>query len=89
MEDTGCLEGINKIPQSDRDRAWLAGTASCAMLVGLPERGTAESFSWCSCWSLLLTPAEAVAQLSLLGLITAIADTALPNWTAGVSVKCL
>jgi hypothetical protein len=29
------LEGINRTPQSDRDRAWLAGTASCAMLVGL------------------------------------------------------
>ena len=29
------MEGINRTPQSDRDRAWLAGTASCAMLVGL------------------------------------------------------
>ena len=26
---------INRTPQSDGDRAWLAGTASCAMLVGL------------------------------------------------------
>ena len=30
-----------------------------------PERGTAENFSWCSCWSLLLTQAE--AWLFLLG----------------------
>ena len=29
------MEGINRTPQSDGDRAWLAGTASCAMLVGL------------------------------------------------------
>jgi hypothetical protein len=29
------LEGINRTPQSDRNRAWLAGTASCATLVGL------------------------------------------------------
>jgi hypothetical protein len=32
-------------------------------------RGTAESFSWCSCWpwSFLLTSARAEAWLSLLG----------------------
>jgi len=35
MEDTRCLEGINRTPRSDGDRAWLASTASCAMLVGL------------------------------------------------------
>jgi hypothetical protein len=35
VEDTGCLEGINGTPQSDGDRAWRVGTASCAMLVGL------------------------------------------------------
>ena len=29
------MEGINRTPQSDGDRAWLAGTASCATLVGL------------------------------------------------------
>ena len=29
------MEGINRTPWSDRDRAWLAGTASCAKLVGL------------------------------------------------------
>ena len=28
------MEGINGTPQSDGDRAWLAGTASCTMLVG-------------------------------------------------------
>ena len=32
------MEGINRTPQSDRDRAWLAGTASCAMLVGLDSQ---------------------------------------------------
>ena len=35
MEDTGHLKGINRTPQNDGDRAWLAGTASCATLVGL------------------------------------------------------
>jgi hypothetical protein len=35
MEDTWCLEGINRTSQSGGDRAWLAGTASFAMLVGL------------------------------------------------------
>ena len=35
VKDNWCLEGINRTPQSDRDRAWLAGIASCAMLVGL------------------------------------------------------
>ena len=35
MEDTWCLEGINMTLWSDRDRAWLAGTASCATHVGL------------------------------------------------------
>ena len=29
------MEGIKRTPQSDGDRAWLAGTASCAMLVDL------------------------------------------------------
>ena len=29
------MEGINRTLQSDRDRTWLAGTASCATLVGL------------------------------------------------------
>ena len=92
------MEGINRTPWSDGDRVWLAGTASCAMLVGLtssadlhfPERGTAENFSWCSCWSLLLTGAKAEAWLSLLGLITAVvAKPTLPNRTTGVSMKCL
>ena len=35
MEDKRYLEGINRTPQSDGDRAWLAGTDSCAMLAGL------------------------------------------------------
>ena len=65
MDDTWCLEGINRTPQSDDDRVWLAGTASCTTLVGLksswifpdvhfPEKGTAGNF-WCFCWFLLLT----------------------------------
>ena len=29
------MDGINRTPWSDGDRAWLAGTASCTMLVGL------------------------------------------------------
>ena len=29
------MEGINRTPLSDGDRAWLAGTANCALLVGL------------------------------------------------------
>lgn len=34
MEDTWCLEGITRTPCSDGDRAWLVGTAGCAVLVG-------------------------------------------------------
>ena len=37
------MEGINRTPQSDGDRAWLAGTASCAMLVGLASLLTFSS----------------------------------------------
>ena len=29
------MEGIDRTSLSDGDRAWLAGTASCATLVGL------------------------------------------------------
>ena len=29
------MEGINRTQQSDGERAWLAGTTSCAMLLGL------------------------------------------------------
>ena len=56
--------------------------------LGFLERGTVENF-WRSCWSLLLTQAEAEAWLSLLGCVTAVANPALPNWTAGLSMKCL
>jgi hypothetical protein len=35
VEDKLYLEGINRTPQSDGKCAWLAGTASCAALVGL------------------------------------------------------
>ena len=29
------IGGINRTPRNDGDRAWVAGIASCAMLVGL------------------------------------------------------
>jgi hypothetical protein len=89
------LEGINRTPQSDRDRAWLAGTASCAVLMGLSfpliftSLREAQPRTWCSCRSLLLAQAEAEAWLSLLGPITPVANPTLPNWTAGMSRKCL
>jgi len=35
VEDTWMFGGYNRTPWSDRDRAWLAGTVSCATLVGL------------------------------------------------------
>ena len=88
------MEGINRTPWSDGDRDWLAGTASCVMLVCLifadprfPERGTAENFSWCPSGSLLLTRAKAEVWLSLLGGVTAVANQTLLNWTAGISVS--
>jgi len=46
--------------------------ASYAMLVGLPERGTAKNFSWHPCGFLLLTGAESEAKLSLLGSFSAL-----------------
>jgi hypothetical protein len=71
MEGTWCMEGRNRTPQGDRDRAWLAGTAmglvSSLIFASLTERGISENFSWCPSWSLLLTHAEAEAWLSLLG----------------------
>jgi hypothetical protein len=78
--------GINRTPWSDRNL--LAGTARCAMLVGLlssqifTSLREAEYFSWCSSWSLLLTQAEAEAWLSLLGPVTAAANQTLQRWTA-------
>jgi hypothetical protein len=33
-----------------------------AVTLGVPERGTAKNFSWCSSWSLLLTGAEAESE---------------------------
>ena len=56
--------------------------------LGFLERGTVENF-WRSCWSLLLTQAEAEAWLSLPGHVTTVANPTLLNWTAGVSVKCM
>ena len=53
-----------------------------------PERGTAETRSWCSFW-FLLTRSEAEAWLSLLGSVTTVANPILPNWTAGGSMRCL
>ena len=93
MEDIGCLERINRTPWSDRERAWLAGTASCAMLVSVKSlkifvslRHKAENLFWCSCWSVLPTQAKAEGWLSLAGHVTAVANTPLPNWTADVSM---
>ena len=50
-----------------------------ALHIFVSLRGTAENFSWCSCWSLLLTQAEAEAWLSLLGPITSVANLTLLN----------
>ena len=81
-------------PNSAGGRAWLAYRASRAtvgsmssLIFPFTERGTAENFSWCSCWSLLLNQAEAEAWLSLLGHVTTVANPTLLNWTAGVSMK--
>ena len=90
--------GGDKQDFTERQRQSLACQYSqlcntCGSLVftdlHVPERGTAENFSWCSCWSFLLTQAEAEAWLSLLGCVTAVANPTLPNWTAGVSMRCL
>ena len=88
------MEGINRTPQSDGDRPWLAGTANCATLVGLTSsliftslREAQLRTSWCSCWSLLLTGTEAEAWLSLLGHVTTVAYLTLLNWTVEVFVE--
>ena len=48
MEDAGCLEGRNRTPWSDGDRAWLTSTASCAALalVGLKSESLLIFISW-------------------------------------------
>ena len=51
------------------------------------ERGTAENFSWHSCWSFLQTWAW-LFWLFLLGHATAAANPTLPNWTSVISVNC-
>ena len=78
------MEGRNRIPQSDGDRAWLAGTASCATLVGLLSsliftslrEAQLRTSPGLSGFLLLLTHAKAEAWLSLLGSATA-ADSCL------------
>jgi hypothetical protein len=50
-----------------------------------PERGLAENFSWCSCWSLLLTWAEAEGCLFLLGSATT-ADSCLLSQLYGTGL---
>ena len=60
------MEGINRTPWSDRDRAWLVGTASCAMLVGLTspretQLRTSPGVPVVPVWSLLLTRVNAEA----------------------------
>jgi hypothetical protein len=97
--DKWCLEGVKIGPIR---HWWQAYVASFAMLpwahififtdLHFPERGTAENFSWCPCWSwsLLLTCANsAKAWLFLLGhAITAMpflfAVLTLLNWTTGI-----
>ena len=66
-------------------------TVQCLWVSNLrfPERGTAENFSLCSCWFLLLTPPKAEIWLSLLGHVTAIASPNLPTELLVLSVKCL
>ena len=46
--------GINRTPRSDGDRAWLAGTASCAMLVGLRSSLIFTSLRERRSWELFL-----------------------------------
>ena len=79
VEDTWCLEGINRTWWSDGDRAWLAGTASYSMLVGLLSplifaslretqlrTSPGEPADPACCWL-----SEAEAWLSLLGSVRA------------------
>jgi len=97
MKEMLYLEGTNRTPQGDRERPWLAGTANSATPMGFqslliiifPEIDTIENFSWCYCLSALLTQAEAEGWLSLLGLVTTVAELTLTNWTAGISLNCL
>jgi hypothetical protein len=61
MEDAWCLEDINRTPQSDKVELCLLVQLAVQLYTDLhfPERSTAENFSWCCCWSLLLTHAKA------------------------------
>ena len=90
------MEGIKRTPQSDGDRGWLPGTASCTRFVDLASlfifavlKGTTKNFSWPPSESLLLTQAKAEACLSLLGHVTAVANPTLPNWTAAIFMRYL
>ena len=71
------MEGIKRTPQSDGDRGWLPGTASCTRFVDLASlfifavlKGTTKNFSWPPSESLLLTQAKAETWLSLLVSVT-------------------
>ena len=72
------MEDINRIPWSDRDRAWLAGTASCATLVGLASLLIFASLREAQ---LRASPGVPVglSWLSLIGHVTAVANPTLPN----------
>ena len=95
MEDTWYLEGINRTPQSDGDRAWLAGIASCATFVGLTsllifaslreaQQRTSGDPLGPSCWHV-----RRQRPGYLLGCAIVVAILTLLNWTTGVSVNCL
>ena len=60
------------------------GLESFLFFASLRERHSCELLVF-----LLVPPAEAEAWLSLLDHVTTVANPTLPNWTAGVSVRCL
>ena len=90
MEDMWCLESINGTPWSNGDRAWLAGTASCATLVGLLSSLIFTSLRKAQQRT---SPGVPVGPSCLLqprlrpgchGHVTVVAKLSLLNWIAGV-----
>jgi hypothetical protein len=79
--------GLNRVMETERSLlVQLYNTCGSLVFPDLCflEGGTADNFSWCSWWSLLLTQAEAEAWVSLSGHVTAVAIPTQLNWTAGV-----
>jgi hypothetical protein len=85
----------HNLTDSVRSRAWLAYRASCAMLVdlGFPEKRHSWEPFQASLW---IPPADSCQDWGLA--VSArlchccwimFAIQTLPNWTAGVSMKCL